>query len=108
MCSWDVRLKDSTETPMELFVRILRREGYFRALALLVASRGLGVAPCGNKCGNGRQSPRPFRSCVVLAGFQENACASCVWHSHAARCRHHVWVYRAGVGSNGRPAKPGR
>ncbi|KAI0393306.1 hypothetical protein F5Y17DRAFT_433242 [Xylariaceae sp. FL0594] len=60
--------------------RIIRRENCFRAM--LVVSRG--AAP--NTCTSARGSSRPFQHCIAFQGFQQNACASCIWRAHTRRC----------------------
>lgn len=83
--SHDVVVELPAGTDMRLWIaKLVRREGYFRAL--LVQSRGRLVGtPCRHRCG-GNTGPSPFTECRRLAGFQGGACGSCVWQSHGARC----------------------
>ncbi|KAK6208351.1 hypothetical protein QIS74_00958 [Colletotrichum tabaci] len=69
-----------------LLAKIIRREGYFRAV--LVQSRGQAVNACPQKCGRGAGTLR-FRACTRIATYQNGACAECVWQSHGARCQHY-------------------
>ncbi|KAI0421057.1 hypothetical protein F5X98DRAFT_329963 [Xylaria grammica] len=68
--------------------KLIRREGYFRAL--LVQSRGVVVPVCreGARGGCHHHGGAPFFSCRHVPGFQGSACGACVWRSHGARCSH--------------------
>jgi hypothetical protein len=89
MPSHDVDVILPAGTDLRLWVaKLIRREGYFRAL--LVQSRGvLQGTPCARRCG-GNTGPSPFTDCRTVAGFQGDACGSCVWQSRGAQCNHHV------------------
>ncbi|KAI1172689.1 hypothetical protein F4777DRAFT_601312 [Nemania sp. FL0916] len=84
----EIRLRPG-EDVRALCAKIIRREGYFRAV--LVQSRGQVSPACANKCGSERGGGTfPFRECRTLPGFQDGACGSCVWHSHGRKCTHHT------------------
>jgi hypothetical protein len=87
--SHDVIVRVPLGTDLRLFVaKIVRREGYFRAL--LVQSRGaVQATACAHRCGGG-PGPTPFEECRTLPGYQGSACGSCIWQSHGIRCDHHV------------------
>lgn len=87
MPSHDVAVLVPAGTNFNLFIaKIVRREGYFRAV--LVQSRGrLMATACSQRCGGG-PGAIPFEECRTVAGFQAGACGSCVWQSHGARCQH--------------------
>ncbi|PSR77835.1 hypothetical protein BD289DRAFT_137650 [Coniella lustricola] len=79
MPSRNVEIRVSVNEDLRrLTARILRREGYFRAI--LVHSRGHpSNSPCANKCA--RNNGVPFSGCVRLPDFQDGACSACVWAS---------------------------
>jgi hypothetical protein len=74
------------DTMQEVWAKIVRREGYFRAV--IIQSRGNVAGRCSQKCNNPRVTRR-FESCVRLDGFCGGACAECVWQSHGRLCGHH-------------------
>ncbi|KAF1980265.1 hypothetical protein BU23DRAFT_625445 [Bimuria novae-zelandiae CBS 107.79] len=85
--SQDIVVLVPAGTNLALFVaKIIRREGYFRAV--LVQSRGVLRAGCPQRCGGG-PGALPFVECRTVADFQGGACGSCVWQSRGARCGHH-------------------
>lgn len=80
----DIRLSvgDDNTTATDVIAKIIRRDSYF--LAVLVARAGHPKpVRCDHRCANRNF---PFDQCLAVVGQQHNACANCVWDSHAARC----------------------
>ncbi|KAI1809288.1 hypothetical protein GGS20DRAFT_590796 [Poronia punctata] len=61
-----------------------------RVVVLLPKKRYWGVAGPSAHAHNKVCSPLPFRDCRHLPGYQNGACASCVYQSHGRRCTHFV------------------
>ncbi|KAG6357104.1 hypothetical protein INS49_014981 [Diaporthe citri] len=69
-----------------LAAKIVRLPNLFRAF--IIASRGLFVHPCANECTD--LTTTRFRNCMIIPGFEDDACAECVWHSDGRHCEHNT------------------
>ncbi|KAH8749328.1 hypothetical protein F5883DRAFT_687911 [Diaporthe sp. PMI_573] len=75
--SQDVLLRASgNETHMDIIAKILRREGYSRAI--LIQSRGQVQVRCVNRCARHERLELKFRECRTVNGFMGGACGECV------------------------------